>query len=161
MNWLNEPVFWASLDDPQKSRLDLSRLDNYDIDGFSNQYPASGRIEPTSFLEPFINAAHWVISEGLQLLGFSENAANIAAGGALLLAPGGKNVYIKGFGNVNNLSFHRGIKPNILNSAGNYSKHVGTNPNVFIQKGQIMLQGTGGGFQGKVYNTGLKATDFF
>lgn len=32
---------------------------------------------------------------------------------------------------------------------------------VIIQKGNIILQGTGGGFKGKIYNTGLKAIDFF
>jgi len=44
---------------------------------------------------------------------------------------------------------------------GTFSKFVGKNPDVFIKNGGIFLKGVGGKFKGKVYETGLKAVDFF
>jgi hypothetical protein len=55
------------------------------------------------------------------------------------------------------------IKKDILTAAGGkglLSKIVGGNPDITIVNGKIVLQGTGGGFRGKTYNTGLNANDF-
>ncbi|MDH6311931.1 hypothetical protein M2137_000690 [Parabacteroides sp. PFB2-10] len=57
-------------------------------------------------------------------------------------------------------TFHRQIKPNILNKAGDFSRMVGKNPDVKIVNGKIKLTGTGS-FKGKSFNTGLDAIDFF
>jgi len=58
-------------------------------------------------------------------------------------------------------TFHRFIKPDILKAAGNgFEKIVGRNPDIFIDKGQIILRGTGP-FKGKSFPTGLDPTDFF
>ena len=73
----------------------------------------------------------------------------------------GKTVFIKGLGAFNKVKFHLVVKKNILNAAGNYSKFVGKNPDIFIQKGNVMLKGTHSSFKGKVFDTGLKAKDFF
>ncbi len=73
----------------------------------------------------------------------------------------GAKIFIKGFGNVNKAKYHDFIKPGVLGSAGKYYKYVGDNPDIFIQKGNIMLRGTGGGFVGKTYDTGLNVFDFF
>ena len=76
--------------------------------------------------------------------------------------PSGKNgtIFIKGFKNIDKLQFHRFIKPNILKKAGNYAKNVGKNPDIIVEKGEIILKGTGP-FAKKTFNTGLKAIDFF
>jgi RHS repeat-associated protein len=57
-------------------------------------------------------------------------------------------------------TFHRFIKPNILNAAGNFEKVVGRNPDIVIDKTQIILRGTGP-YRGKTFPTGLDPTDFF
>jgi len=58
-------------------------------------------------------------------------------------------------------TFHRFIKPDILKAAGNgFEKIVGRNPDIFIDKGQIILRCMGP-FKGKSFPTGLDPTDFF
>jgi len=56
--------------------------------------------------------------------------------------------------------FHTTIKRDILKSAGNFEKLVGTNPDITVEKGLIKLKGTGP-FKGKTFQTILKALDFF
>jgi hypothetical protein len=72
------------------------------------------------------------------------------------------NIFIKGFGNVNKDFFHRTLKNDILKavSKGRFEKIVGGNPNITVVNGKIVLQGVGGVFKGKTYNTGLNANDF-
>ena len=72
----------------------------------------------------------------------------------------GGNVFIKGFGMIEKELFHLTIKPGILKSAGNFSKIVGRNPDIVVKEGSIILRGTGP-YSGKIYQTGLKALDFF
>lgn len=44
----------------------------------------------------------------------------------------------------------------------NYKKIVGNNPNIIVEDGEIILQGTEQSFKYKsLLNTGLKAIDFF
>lgn len=58
-------------------------------------------------------------------------------------------------------TFHRVIKPDILKAAGKgFEKIVGHNPDIFIEKGEIILKGTGS-FKGKSFPTGLDPADFF
>ena len=59
--------------------------------------------------------------------------------------------------------FHRIIKPLILKDVGmsNYARYVGRNPNISIKRGEIILKGTGQGFKGKEFPTGLKGENFF
>ena len=73
----------------------------------------------------------------------------------------GGSIFIKGFGNVAKNSMHQ-IKPNIFSTVGrsNFEKIVGSNPNITVVNGKIVLQGVGDGFKGKTYNTGLNAIDF-
>jgi len=71
----------------------------------------------------------------------------------------GGNLFIKGFGNVGKELFHAVTKKSILKKAGNFAKVVGTNPNVTVEEGLIILKGTGT-YSGKVYQTGLNALDF-
>ncbi|UBM59231.1 hypothetical protein LAG90_00980 [Marinilongibacter aquaticus] len=62
---------------------------------------------------------------------------------------------------VNRDVFHNSIKPKILNSSGNFEKLVGTNPDIKIVSGKIILTGSSRGpFKGKSFNTGLKSMDF-
>jgi hypothetical protein len=64
---------------------------------------------------------------------------------------------------VDATKFHRFIKPNILKAAGkisNFTKVVGKNPDIVIEKGKILLRGTGP-FKNKIFPTGLDVTDFF
>ena len=57
-------------------------------------------------------------------------------------------------------TFHREIKPDILSKAGNFSKSVGKNPDINVNKAdQIILTGNGP-FKGKTYNTSLNGADF-
>jgi len=72
----------------------------------------------------------------------------------------GGSVFIKGFGMIEKELFHLTIKPDILQAAGNFSKVVGRNPDIMIKEGLILLKGTGP-YSGKIYQTGLKALDFF
>ncbi len=75
----------------------------------------------------------------------------------------GGSIFIKGFGNVSKDLFHRVIKSNILTAAGkgSFSKIVGTNPDISVISGKIILQGAKDSpFKGKTFNTGLNAIDF-
>jgi RHS repeat-associated protein len=68
--------------------------------------------------------------------------------------------YIKGYGAIPK-GFHT-IKNNILKATGlgKFEYKVGSNPDVSVVNGKIVLQGSGGGFLGKTYSTGLNANDF-
>jgi RHS repeat-associated protein len=57
-------------------------------------------------------------------------------------------------------TFHRVMKPEILKAAGNFEKHVGKNPDIIIEKGQIILKGVGP-FKGKTFPTSLDPLDYF
>lgn len=75
----------------------------------------------------------------------------------------GGNLFVKGFKNVDKLSFHRSIKPMILKEARktqDFTKIVGKNPDIVVEKGTIVLKGTGQ-YSKKSFNTGLRATDYF
>ncbi len=115
----------------------------------------TGQISPTdSPLEWLLGAWKTPLqaADDLAVLGFAK-----FAGG------NGKNIFIKGVGEVNAEIFHRTIKPGILSAAGRTSfvKIVGKNPDVFVQNGTIILKGTGSTFSNKIYNTGLNSVDFF
>lgn len=74
---------------------------------------------------------------------------------------GGK-IFIKGLGFINKKLFHEVLKKDILKAVGkDISKVIGKNPDITVESGKIVLKGTGGGFRGKTYNTGLSASDFF
>lgn len=63
---------------------------------------------------------------------------------------------------VNSETFHREIKPNILDNAGDFSRVVGKNPDIKLNNGTIDLTGARSGpFRGKTFKTGLKIEDFF
>jgi hypothetical protein len=66
---------------------------------------------------------------------------------------------------VSKLNFHIVIKPNILKDAAkikDFSRIVGTNPDITVIGGKIVLKGAAKGpFAGKSFNTGLNASDFF
>jgi hypothetical protein len=66
------------------------------------------------------------------------------------------------FGNISvpAETFHRIIKPDILSSAGDFSRIVGRNPDINIFNGKIKLIGNGP-FKGKSFDTLLDALDFF
>lgn len=56
------------------------------------------------------------------------------------------------------------IKKTIFNKVGkrNFSKVVGGNPDIVVQNGKIILQGTkNGAFSGKTYPTNLDAKVYF
>ena len=72
----------------------------------------------------------------------------------------GGSIFIKGFGKVDKQLFHTVIKKNILKSSGAFFKVVGNNPNISIEKGLIILKGTGP-YAGKVYQTSLNPLNFF
>jgi RHS repeat-associated protein len=76
----------------------------------------------------------------------------------------GGNLFIKGFKYVDKLNFHRVVKPRILKEISktkDFSKIVGTNPNVIVEKGKIVLQGAKDSpFKGQILNTELNAIDF-
>jgi hypothetical protein len=59
--------------------------------------------------------------------------------------------------------YHTKTKKSILAKAGksNFSGVVGTNPDVKVIGGKIVLVGAGAEFKGKSYETGLDADDFF
>jgi hypothetical protein len=58
--------------------------------------------------------------------------------------------------------FHRVVKANVLNSAGNFAKVVGENPDIGVKGTQIILNGAKNGpFAGKTLETGLSILDFF
>lgn len=46
-----------------------------------------------------------------------------------------------------------------VGDAGDFSKKVGTNPNINVKKGNIILEGQGP-FKGKTFETNLKAKDY-
>lgn len=73
------------------------------------------------------------------------------------------NFYIKGVGFVDNIVYHKTVKKLILNRVNikTYSKFVGDNPDVFVDNGVIFLQGVFQNFKGKIYNTGIKASEYF
>jgi hypothetical protein len=59
--------------------------------------------------------------------------------------------------------YHTKIKKSILAKVGtiNFSGVVGTNPDVKVIGGKIVLVGAGSEFKGKSYPTDLDASDFF
>jgi hypothetical protein len=62
---------------------------------------------------------------------------------------------------VNAKLFHRVLKPQILKAAGNFEKIVGTNPDIAVEKGMIILKGAKTSpFKGKILETGMKASEF-
>ncbi|MCQ9327757.1 VENN motif pre-toxin domain-containing protein, partial [Neisseria dentiae] len=74
-----------------------------------------------------------------------------------------KDLYI-GSKSVDQERFHRVIKPAILKLANKheYVKKVGTNPDISIEKGKIILIGSKQGpFKGQIYKTDLDASKFF
>jgi hypothetical protein len=75
----------------------------------------------------------------------------------------GGNLFIKGFGNISKDVFHKTVKGNILTKAvqGKFEKVVGTNPDITVVNGKIVLQGSKNSpFHGKTYKTDLNANDF-
>jgi hypothetical protein len=76
----------------------------------------------------------------------------------IALLGGNKFIYIGGFKLLKD-TFHKTIKGDILKNAGDYSKKVGTNPNINVRKGNIILEGQGT-FKGKTFETTLKAEDY-
>ena len=89
-------------------------------------------------------------------------ATGLAPIGGIAPTPGfrGGTIFIKGFGSVNKGLFHTVIKKKILKSAGDFYKVVGTNPDITVKEGLIILKGTGP-YSGKVYQSGLNVLDFF
>lgn len=56
------------------------------------------------------------------------------------------------------------VKPNVLKTVGklkSFDKIVGGNPDIIIERGEIILKGAKGTFRGKTLKTGLKAEDYF
>ena len=74
-------------------------------------------------------------------------------------------IFIKGVGNISRVSVHSIIKQKILTAASkekDFSKIVGTNPDIAVVSGKIVLKGAAKGpFAGKSFNTGLNASNFF
>ena len=89
-----------------------------------------------------------------------QDAHTYYVGNNSVLVHNSCSVYIKGLGEVANEVFHRQIKPEILSKAGSFSKFVGKNPDISVEKGMIVLSGTGP-FKGKTFKTILNASDFF
>ena len=87
------------------------------------------------------------------LVGITKGSSKVAT----------KTIYVKGYGNVVEKMMHP-IKKRIFNKVGkmNFLKAVGNNPDIVIQNGKIVLQGTKNGpFSGKTYQTNLDANVYF
>ena len=64
---------------------------------------------------------------------------------------------------ANTNTYHGGTKEEILKEAkrgGDYSKKVGSNPDIKVEKGKIVLQGVGKQFKGQSVQTNMDASDF-
>ncbi len=113
-----------------------------------------------------IGNRHWIHSETgvAYIIDDHGNIVRPAPTTGIAPSPGGKGkqTFIKGVGFVKNNILHHSIKPNILKAVGkrNFAHVVGKNPNVAVENGKIILQGTGAN-SGKVYKTGLDASNFF
>ena len=86
--------------------------------------------------------------------------------GGIAPTPGmkGGSIFIKGFGLIDRFYFHRVVKPDVLKTVGglkSFDKIVGGNPDIIIERGEIILKGAKGTFRGKTLKTGLKAEDYF
>jgi len=68
----------------------------YRWDGESYSVTGHRGLESTSFVEPLFNVAQWAVSEGLQLFGVNESAADLISAGAVLIVAGGKAKGAKG-----------------------------------------------------------------
>ena len=106
----------------------------------------------------FDGTNNWEVDTSGRLTGVNNVQQAKKGGGGKALA----KMFIKGFGNVSKDFFHKTLKPTILSAAGkgNFSKMVGTNPDITVVNGKIVLQGTGPGYKGKTFNTNLNANDF-
>jgi len=77
----------------------------------------------------------------------------------------GGSLFIKGYQYVDKLKFHKLIKPKILKQVKkiqDFSKTVGSNPDIAVENGMIILQGAKSGpYAGSVLKTELNVLDFF
>jgi hypothetical protein len=96
--------------------------------------PGSGVIQVTDSQIEWVLGAWKAPLQAVDDIGVLRFAAFMKGGG-------GKNIFIKGVGEVSAELFHRTIKPEILTAAGKttFAKIVGKKPDIFVDKG-ISLQ---------------------
>ena len=116
--------------------------------------PGSGASQITdSPIEWVLNAwrAPFQAADDISVLGFAKFGGGKAG-----------TVFLQGIGAVGKEGYHT-IKSNILTKVGkiNYTKVVGTNPDIIGQNGHIYLKATAPHLNGKTMPTNIKISDHF